>query len=56
MRALQAALEAVYPGDQSLEAGAVQDKLADEGYVIVPYGMTYDLRIPRRRWWPWGRR
>lgn len=55
MSALQEALEEVYPGDQSLEANALADKLADQGYVVVPYGFTYDLRIPRRRWWRRGK-
>lgn len=51
---LQRALEEVYGGDQSLEANAVEDKLADLNHVVVPHGFTYelpDLRIPRRRWW-----
>lgn len=60
MTALQRALEEVYGGDQSLEAGAVIDKLEDEGHAVVPFGFTYELpslQIPRRRWWwPWGRR
>lgn len=58
-RALEEALEAVYGGDQSLEAGAVEDQLDDRGYTVVPFGFTYempDLRLPRRRWWPFGRR
>lgn len=57
-RVLQEALEEVYGGDQSLEAGAVVDKLEDRNHVVVPVGFTYelpDLRIPRRRWWRWGR-
>lgn len=45
MSALQRALEAVYSGDQSLEALAVTDKLEDEGRIIVP------ARPRRRRWW-----
>lgn len=54
MSALQEALEEVYGGDQSLEANAVEDKLADREHAVVPVGFTYelpDLRIPRRRWW-----
>lgn len=53
-RVLQEALEEVYGGDQSLEANAVEDKLADREHAVVPVGFTYelpDLRIPRRRWW-----
>lgn len=53
--ALQDALEEVYGGDQSLEAGAVVDKLYDRGVTLVPFGVVYDLRLPRRRWWPFGR-
>ena len=54
MRALQDALEEVFAGDQSLEAAALQEQLADRGYVVVPYGFAQqpDLRLPRRRWWP----
>lgn len=58
MKALQDALEEVYGGDQSLEADAVLDKLADRNHAVVPSGFTYelpDLAIPRRRWWPFGR-
>ena len=32
--AIQAALEDVYAGDQSLEAGAVADRLEDAGWVL----------------------
>lgn len=58
MNALQEALEDVYGGDQSLEAGAVADKLADREHIVVPFGFAYelpDLRLPRRRWWRWFR-
>lgn len=57
-RVLQDALEEVYGGDQSLEATALLDKLGDRNHALVPCGFTYELpslRIPRRRWWPWGR-
>ena len=57
--AVQEALEEIYPGDQSLEASVLEDKLADRNLAIVPVGFTYelpDLRLPRRRWWPFGRR
>lgn len=32
--AIQAALEDVYAGDQSIEAGAVADRLEDAGWVL----------------------
>lgn len=54
-RVLQEALEEVYGGDQSLEAAALVDKLEDRNLAVVPCGFTYDLSVPRRRWWPWGR-
>jgi hypothetical protein len=44
--ALQAALEDVYGGDQQIEAGAVEDKLYDRGYAVVPVGFACE--VPER--------